>query len=45
VDSVDLTSGKVAMVFALLGAEGDFGVKETADRLLPDLLPAPPGSR
>ncbi len=30
------------MVFALLGAEGSFGVKDTADRLLPDLLaPAP----
>lgn len=44
VDSVDLTSGKVAMVFALLGAEGNFGIKETADRLLPDLLrPAPGG--
>jgi hypothetical protein len=38
VDSVDLTSGKVAMVFALLGAEGNFGVKGSADRLLPDLL-------
>jgi hypothetical protein len=25
-------------VFALLGAEGDFGTKDTADRLLPDLL-------
>jgi len=38
VDDVDLTSGKVAMVFALLGAEGDFGVKESADSLLPELL-------
>lgn len=38
VDSVDLTSGKVAMVFALLGADGNFGVKESADQLLPDLL-------
>ena len=26
------------MVFALLGAEGNFGVKESADSLLPDLL-------
>jgi hypothetical protein len=41
-DSVDLTAGKVAMVFALLGAEGHFGIKETADRLLPDLLPPGP---
>jgi len=30
------------MVYALAGAEGSFGVKESADRLLPDLLtPAP----
>ena len=34
VDNVDTTAGKVAMVFALLGAEGDFGVKSTADSLL-----------
>jgi hypothetical protein len=25
-------------VFAMLGAEGSFGVKSSADRLLPDLL-------
>jgi len=38
VDDVDLIAGRVAMVFALLGAKGSFGVKDTADRLLPDLL-------
>lgn len=38
VDDVDLVAGKVATVFALLGAEGSFGVKGSADRLLPDLL-------
>jgi hypothetical protein len=38
VDDLDLTAGKVAMVAALLGAEGSFGVKSTADRLLPELL-------
>lgn len=38
VDDVDLTAGQVATVFALLGAEGSFGVKRSADRLLPDLL-------
>ncbi len=38
VDDIDLTAGQVAMVFALLGAEGSFGVKSSADRLLPDLL-------
>jgi Copper transport outer membrane protein, MctB len=42
VDDVDLTAGKLAMVFAMLGAEGSFGVKSSADRLLPDLL-APEG--
>jgi hypothetical protein len=42
VDNLDLVSGRVAMVFVLGGAEGNFGVKETADQLLPDLLvPAP----
>jgi Copper transport outer membrane protein, MctB len=38
VDDVDLTAGQLAFVFAMLGAEGSFGVKGTADRLLPDLL-------
>lgn len=38
VDSVDLVSGQVALVFALLGAKGSFGVKDTADSLLPELL-------
>ncbi len=39
VDDVELAAGHVATVFALLGAEGSFGVKGSADRLLPDLLP------
>lgn len=38
VDDVDLTAGQLAFVFAMLGAEGSFGVKGSADRLLPDLL-------
>jgi hypothetical protein len=42
VDDVDDTAGEVSLVFALLGAEGSFGVKSSADRLLPDLLE--PGS-
>jgi len=42
VDDVDLVAGRLATVFALLGAEGNFGVKDSADRLLPDLL-APHG--
>jgi hypothetical protein len=31
------------MVFALGGAEGSFGIKDSADRLLPDLLTPSPG--
>jgi hypothetical protein len=39
VDDVDLTAGKLAMIYSLLGAaEGSFGVKGSADRLLPELL-------
>jgi hypothetical protein len=38
VDHLDLTAGKLAMVLALRGADGSFGVKGTADQLLPDLL-------
>jgi hypothetical protein len=43
VDSLDLTSGKISAVFALLGSEGNFGIKETADRPLPDLVFPEPG--
>lgn len=38
VDDVENPAGELALVFGLLGAEGSFGVKGTADRLLPDLL-------
>jgi hypothetical protein len=38
VDDVEMTAGKLALVFGMLGAEGSFGVKGSADRLLPDLL-------
>jgi hypothetical protein len=39
VDDLDLTAGKTALVYALLGTEGGkFGVKRSADALLP---PAP----
>jgi hypothetical protein len=38
VDDVDRTAGKVALVYALGGANGHFGVKDSADSLLPDLL-------
>jgi len=42
VDNADAPPGRVALVYTLDGAEGAFGVKETADALLPDLL-APGG--
>jgi hypothetical protein len=43
VDSVDLVSGRVALVYALNGSEGNYGIKPTADRLLPGLRhPRPP---
>ena len=42
VDDIGQTAGQLAMVRSLLGAEGSFGVKGSADRLLPELL-APEG--
>jgi Copper transport outer membrane protein, MctB len=42
VDSIDQLPGKVALVLALDGAEGNFGVKETADSLMPDLIEPSP---
>jgi Copper transport outer membrane protein, MctB len=43
VDSIDQPAGKVALVLALDGADGNFGVKDTANSLLPDLIePSPP---
>lgn len=41
VDDVDLVAGQLATVLALLGAEGSFGIKGSADGLLPDLLSPP----
>lgn len=38
VDNVDMASGKVSLVYTLNGAEGSFGVKEGASRLMPELL-------
>ncbi len=38
VDNIDQLAGKVALVLALDGADGNFGVKETAGSLLPDLI-------
>ena len=44
VDNSDMLAGKAAIVFALLGADGDYGVKEGADAFLPDLLEATAGT-
>jgi copper transport outer membrane protein MctB len=41
VDSVDLTSGRLALAYALSGVEGDYGIKASAERLLP-VLRRPP---
>ncbi len=40
VDSVDLSGGRLALVYALAGADGSFGFKDTADEPLPE-LPSP----
>ena len=37
VDSIDLVSGRVALAYALAGVHGHYGVKSTADSLLPEL--------
>jgi hypothetical protein len=39
VDNADTAAGQLALVLALAGAQGDFGVKNTADHLLPPLTP------
>jgi copper transport outer membrane protein MctB len=38
VDDLDLTAGGVALVYALRGAEGSFGVGASASRLVPPLV-------
>lgn len=39
VDSVNLSSGQLALVYALNGARGSFGFKDTADKPIPELPP------
>jgi len=39
VDDADTAAGQLALVLVLAGADGDFGVKNTADQLLPPLTP------
>jgi hypothetical protein len=43
VDDVDTTAGQLALVYALSGSEGSFGVKSSADHLLPTDLNEPGG--
>lgn len=38
VDHADLIAGRLAIIEALLGAEGDFGVKDEDDSYLPELV-------
>lgn len=38
VDNVDQPAGKVSLVYVLNGADGAFGVKDGASRILPELL-------
>ncbi len=38
VDDVDSPAGRVALVYALTGARGDFGIKDEADSLIPQPL-------
>ena len=40
-DSVDKSGGRIALVYALLGAKGSYGFKPTADQPLPDEAVAP----
>ncbi len=41
VDDIDAEAGQVALAYALRGVKGSFGVKSTADRLLPELAKPP----
>ena len=41
VDNLDKVAGRVALVYALRGAQGNFGVGEEADELVPGLLRRP----
>ena len=45
VDDLDLVAGRTALVYVLLGADGQFGIKDTADKLLPPPAIERPGIR
>lgn len=42
VDDLDTVAGRAAMIFALAGAHGSYGVKPTAESLLPHVVSAAP---
>jgi hypothetical protein len=42
VDDIDETAGATALVYALAGARGAYGVKGSADSLLPDVVAGSP---
>jgi len=42
VDSIDRIEGRAGLVLALAGAEGTFGLKDSADALLPDVVGGQP---
>lgn len=44
VDHIDTIPGQIAVIFALAGNYGDFGAKETAQSLIPELTPLPAAS-
>jgi hypothetical protein len=39
VDNIDQTAGKISLVFCIKGMEGDFGVQDSAESLLPPRVP------
>jgi copper transport outer membrane protein MctB len=45
VDDLDLAAGKTALVYGLLGSKGQFGVKRSADQLLPPAVAERPANR
>ncbi len=42
VDAIDRIEGRAGLVLALAGAEGTFGIKDSADALLPDVVGGTP---
>lgn len=42
IDAADRAVGQIALPFALLGEKGNYGIKPTADRVLPASLTTPP---